>query len=283
VGVPFRNRRRLRSVTGGSEAPMSASKLQSVPAMLESDATREQLLVEHLPEVQYIARRIHNRLPPQVPLEDLVHAGIIGLIDAVRKYDPSKNVRLRHYAKFRIRGAILDSLRSGDWSPRALRKQGRSVELARRNCKAILGREPTEIEVADELHMNLADYQRLLGDLRGLDLGSLQRTSGESEDSEELWQMRTDVEAETPFLICLRGEMTGLLARCLAELPDRERRVLMMYHYEELTMKQVGSAMGIGESRVSQIHTEALTRLRVRVKQELEAPAAASGAACASS
>src|SRR6202789_2055137 len=181
---------------------MSASKLQSVPAMLESDAAREQLLGEHLPEVQYIARRIHNRLPPQVPLEDLVHAGIIGLIDAVRKYDPSKNVRLRHYAKFRIRGAILDSLRSGDWSPRALRKQGRSVELARRNCKAALGREPTEIEVADDLQMNLEDYQRLLSDLRGLDLGSLQRSSNEGGESEELWQIRADVEADTPFLIC---------------------------------------------------------------------------------
>jgi RNA polymerase sigma factor for flagellar operon FliA len=161
-----------------------------------------------------------------------------------------------------------------------LRKQGRSVEQARRNCKAILGREPTEIEVADELHMKLADYQRLLGDLRGLDLGSLQRGSSDSEDSEDLCQTRTDIEADTPFLICLRAEMTGLLARCLAELPERERRVLMMYHYEELTMKQVGSAMGIGESRVSQIHTEALSRLRVRVKQELQVPTAA---ACASS
>jgi RNA polymerase sigma factor for flagellar operon FliA len=118
----------------------------------------------------------------------------------------------------------------------------------------------------------------LLGDLRGLDLGSLQRGSNESEDAEELWQMRADVEADTPFLICLRAEMTELLTRCLAELPERERRVLMMYHYEELTMKQVGSAMGIGESRVSQIHTEALMRLRMRVKQELAAPAA-----CASS
>jgi RNA polymerase sigma factor FliA len=245
------------------------------------DATRDELLVEHLPEVQYIARRIHNRLPPQVPLEDLVHAGIIGLIDAVRKYDPSKNVRLRHYAKFRIRGAILDSLRAGDWSPRALRKQGRSVEQARYNCKALLGREPTEVEVADELHMDLKDYQRLLGDLRGLDLGSLQKASNETGETEELWQMRTDVEADTPFLICLRAEMTELLTRCLAELPERERRVLMMYHYEELTMKQVGSAMGIGESRVSQIHTEALMRLRVRVKQELEPPAVAAAAASA--
>jgi RNA polymerase sigma factor for flagellar operon FliA len=278
--VPSRDSRCEYEFAGGNEAAMSAGKMQAVPVMMQDDAAREQLLVEHLPEVQYIARRIHNRLPPQVPLEDLVHAGIIGLIDAVRKYDPSKNVRLRHYAKFRIRGAILDSLRSGDWSPRALRKQGRSVEQARRNCKAILGREPTEIEVADELHMKLADYQRLLGDLRGLDLGSLQRGSSDSEDSEDLCQTRTDIEADTPFLICLRAEMTGLLARCLAELPERERRVLMMYHYEELTMKQVGSAMGIGESRVSQIHTEALSRLRVRVKQELQVPTAA---ACASS
>src|SRR5271163_2445776 len=143
---------------------MSAASVAAVNQTLGGvlavdEAEREKLLLEHLPQVQYVARRIHGRLPPQVPLEDLVHAGIIGLIDAVRKYDPSKNVRLRHYAKFRIRGAILDSLRAGDWSPRALRKQARSVEQARSNCKAILGREPTEIEVADALRMNLEDYQ----------------------------------------------------------------------------------------------------------------------------
>src|SRR5579862_6088525 len=134
----------------------------------------EKLLLEHIPHVQYVARRIHTRLPPQVLLEDLVHAGILGLMDAVRKYDPSKNVQLKHYAEFRIRGAILDSLRLVDWSPRALRRQARRMEEASARCQARWGREPNEMELADEMQVSLASLQRLQRDLRGLEVGSLQ-------------------------------------------------------------------------------------------------------------
>src|SRR5271166_91701 len=121
----------------------------SIPAI--DEVRRDQLLLEHLPQVRYIARRIHDRVPPQVLLEDLVHAGILGLMDAVKKYDPSKNVQLKHYAEFRIRGAILDSLRQVDWSPRTLRRQARRMEQAISDCKARFGRDPTEPEIALEL------------------------------------------------------------------------------------------------------------------------------------
>ena len=141
------------------------------------DAERERLLLEHLPQVQYVARRIHLRLPQQVLLEDLVHAGILGMMDAVRKYDPSKNVQLKHYAEFRIRGAILDSLRLVDWSPRALRRQARRMEQAIERCKARLGRDPNESEIAHEMQVNLESLQRLQRDLRGLEVGSLQAES----------------------------------------------------------------------------------------------------------
>jgi RNA polymerase sigma factor FliA len=133
-------------------------------------AEREKLLLEHLPQVQYVARRIHGRLPQQVQLEDLVHAGVLGLMDAVRKYDPSKNVQLKYYAEFRIRGAILDSLRLVDWSPRALRRQARRMEQAVNLCKARLGRDPSDVEIAEEMQVSLASLQRLQGDLRGLDI-----------------------------------------------------------------------------------------------------------------
>jgi len=148
----------------------------------------EKLLLDHLPHVQYVARRIHTRLPPQVLLEDLVHAGILGLMDAVRKYDPSKNVQLKHYAEFRIRGAILDSLRLVDWSPRALRRQARRLEQAISCCKARLGRDPSEVEIAAELEVSLDSLQHLRGDLRGLDIESLQSSAedngGEPPDSQ---------------------------------------------------------------------------------------------------
>jgi RNA polymerase sigma factor FliA len=235
------------------------------------DAQREQLLLAHLPQVQYIARRIHSRLPRQVLFEDLVHAGIIGLIDAVRKYDPGKNVQLRHYAEFRIRGAILDSLRQVDWSPRALRRQGRRLEQAISHCKALLGRDPTEPEIANELNMTLHGLQRLLGDLRGLDIGSLYADANEP-GSEEILQSCAVAEEDNPYYQTLRAEMTHLLEMAIEELPDREREVVALYRFEELTMKEVGVVLGIGESRVSQVHTAALVRLRARLGELLDRP-----------
>lgn len=239
------------------------------PAPPLSDADRERLLLEHLPQVQYVARRIHDRLPPQVLLEDLVHAGILGLMDAVRKYDPAKNVQLKHYAEFRIRGAILDSLRQVDWSPRALRRQARRLEQAISECKAKFGRDPTEPEIAAQLGVTLENLQHLLGDLRGLDIGSLQADSSES-GGEDSVLSRTSTPEEDPFHRTLRSEMAGLLEQAVGELPEREREVLALYHFEELTMKEVGAVLGIGESRVSQIHTTALLRLRARLNELLD-------------
>lgn len=251
---------------------MSQTPTHAHPASTELDEVqREKLLLEHLPQVQYIARRIHDRVPPQVLLEDLVHAGILGLMDAVKKFDPSKNVQLKHYAEFRIRGAILDSLRQVDWSPRTLRRQARRLEQAISDCKARFGRDPTEPEIAAELGVALESLQHLLGDLRGLDIGSLQAEANEPGQGEDALQYRRGKDEEDPYHQTLRSEMTSLLAKAVGELPEREREVLALYHYEELTMKEVGAVLGIGESRVSQIHTTALLRLRARLQELLHA------------
>src|SRR6202790_771433 len=145
---------------------------------------RQRLLTDNLQEVRYIARRIHDRLPSHVPFDDLVHAGILGLIDAVDKFDPRRNVQLKSYARFRIRGAILDSLRQLDWSPRNLRRQARRIEEAHRELAALSGHAPSEPEIAVHLGLDLEDFQHLLGELRGLDLGSLhsQADDGGSDD-----------------------------------------------------------------------------------------------------
>jgi len=237
-----------------------------LPSKPLDDAERERLLLEHLPQVQFVARRIHLRLPQQVLLEDLVHAGILGMMDAVRKYDPSKNVQLKHYAEFRIRGAILDSLRLVDWSPRALRRQARRMEQAIERCKARLGRDPNDSETAHEMQISLGNLQRLQRDLRGLEIGSLQ---AESDDGTERELVETCAEPEegSPYQQALRAENKRLLQRAIEELPRREREVLALYDFQELTMKQVGARMRIGESRVSQIHTAALARLRERLAQ----------------
>jgi RNA polymerase sigma factor for flagellar operon FliA len=242
-------------------APLQSSFPTAAPL---NDAERERLLLEHLPQVHFVARRIHLRLPQQVLLEDLVHAGILGMIDAVRKYDPAKNVQLKHYAEFRIRGAILDSLRLVDWSPRALRRQARRMEEASTRCHARWGREPNEMELADEMQVSLASLQRLQRDLRGLEVGSLQAETddlGERDISETI----ADSEDENPYDQALRTERKELLERAIDELPPREREVLALYDFQELTMKQVGERLRIGESRVSQIHTSALSRLRTRL------------------
>jgi RNA polymerase sigma factor FliA len=239
---------------------------------------RERLLQENLPEVRYIARRIHDRIPAHVPFDDLVHAGILGLIDAVDKYDPNRNVQLKSYARFRIRGAILDSLRQMDWSPRALRRQARQIEEAQRELGAKLGRAPTETEISAQMGISLEEFQRLLGDLRGLDLGSLTASSNE-ENPESPHVSVTANEEEDPFQLCLRSEMRGMLADAIAELEDKERHVLGLYYLEELTMKEVGLILDIGESRVSQIHTAAILRLRTRLREKLQTQTVAPGIA----
>jgi len=231
------------------------------------------VLMEQLPQVRYIARRIHERLPKHVPLEDLVHAGVIGLIDAVHKFDPGKHVQFSAYAKFRIRGAILDSLREMDWSPRALRRKARGIEEAHNRLSTSLGRSPTEPELAQALGMDLHEFQHLLGELSSLEVGSLRITSPLDGKEEDMCEFLPGAPEDTPYFNCLRAEMKELLAKVISELPAKEQQVLSLYYFEELTMKEVGAVLGIGESRVSQIHTVAVIRLRTRLRDLMELPA----------
>ncbi len=236
----------------------------------QDEEERERLLLEQLPQVRYIARRIHERLPRHVPLEDLVHAGVVGLIDALHKYDQNKHVQFGSYAKFRIRGAILDSLREMDWSPRDLRRKARRLDEAHRKLRLELGRNPSEPELAVELRMELRELQLLLGEIDGLEVGSLRVTSPSDGKENDLAEYLPDDPKDTPLVLCLNSEMKELLAHAIAELPEKERQVLALYYYEELTMKEVGAVLGVGESRVSQIHSMALVRLRARLGELTE-------------
>ena len=232
---------------------------------------RDRILLEQLPQVRYLARRIHERLPRHVPLEDLVHAGVIGLMDALNKFDRSKHVQFGSYAKFRIRGAILDSLREMDWGPRELRRKARRIEEAHRKLSLALSRAPSESEMATELSLELKEFQLLLGELDGLEVGSLRVESPWDGKEEDLCDFLPNAPEDTPFFRCLRAEMKELLARVIAELPEKEQQVLSLYYFEELTMKEVGAVLGIGESRVSQVHSLAVVRLRARLEQLMSA------------
>jgi RNA polymerase sigma factor for flagellar operon FliA len=226
---------------------------------------QERLLLEHLPIVRFLARRIHERLPQHVDIEDLVSAGVVGLMDAFTKFNPQKKVQFRSYAQFRIRGAILDSLRTLDWSPRDLRRKGRAAEEAVRSLTARLGRSPGEGEIAAEMGLGLEEYQSLLGDLKGLEIGTLHVEHNEDSGEEEIAYVPGRPE-DDPLFCCLRGELQERLTNAIDRLPERERLVMTLYYFEELTMREIGLALGVVESRVSQIHTSAVVHLRAALQ-----------------
>jgi RNA polymerase sigma factor for flagellar operon FliA len=257
---------------------MSNNPAQAYTAWQDKEE-RDRILLERLPQVRYLARRIHERLPRHVPLEDLIHAGVIGLIDALNKFDHSKHVQFGSYAKFRIRGAILDSLREMDWGPRELRRKARKVEEAHRKLSLALSRAPSETEIAAELGVELKEFQQLLGELDSLEVGSLRVESPWDGKEQDLCDYLPNAPEDTPFFRCLRSEMKDLLTRVIAELPEKERQVLALYYFEDLTMKEVGAVVGIGESRVSQIHSLAVVRLRARLEELMGTPGAVGQAA----
>jgi len=222
----------------------------------------EKIVLEQMPQVKYIARRIHEHLPQHVPFEDLVHAGIVGLIDALNKFDSDKNVKFASYAKFRIRGAILDSLREMDWSPRDLRRKSRRIDTVMQKLQAELGRVVSGPELAKEMGLSLPELQHLLNEIRGLEIGSLQCESYEDGQETDLAQNIPGPPDQDPLTLCLADERKERLQKAIAHLPEREQQVLMLYYQQELTMREVGELMGVGESRVSQIHTLAVEHLR---------------------
>lgn len=228
---------------------------------------RNQVVLEQLPQVRYIAQKIHSRLPHHIPLEDLVNTGVLGLIEALAKFDPKRNVQLQSYARYRIQGAILDSLREQDWSPRLLRQKERRLEMAREKLQLQLGRSPSQSELATGLGISDRQLQLLLRDLQGLEVTSLQEPL--FSDGHTLDEKMAGKESENPFSLCQRAEMNGLLEQALSKLPPRKRQVLELYYFKGLTMKEAGTRMGVCESRVSQIHSSAVASLKARMKEVL--------------
>jgi RNA polymerase sigma factor FliA len=222
----------------------------------------QQIVLEQMPQVKYIARRIHEHLPKHVPFEDLVQAGMVGLIDALNKFDTEKNVKFPSYAKFRIRGAILDSLRELDWSPRDLRRKSRQIDTVLQKLQTELGRTASESELAKALGLSLLEFHELTNEIRGLEVSSLQGETNEEGQETDLAQNIPGPADEDPLTLCVEGEQKERLERAIAKLPEREQQVLMLYYQQELTMREVGDLMGVGESRVSQIHSLAVKHLR---------------------
>lgn len=229
----------------------------------------EKQVLDNLRIVKIIASKLHSRLPAGIDLEDLVHTGILGLIDAVKKYDPTKGTRFVTYASVRIRGAILDELRNLDWASRSLRQKIKEVENAFEALEIKLGRPPSEEEVADSMNMSLPDFQRFLNESRGIGIGVF-RIDSEDEGNiadDQTLKYFSDDDSHSPSMIVERGEMREMIARFLKELPEKEQLVLSLYYLEDLNLKEVGNILDLTESRISQIRTSAILRLRGKLAE----------------
>ncbi len=218
-------------------------------------------LKDYMSMVSFQANQIYRRLPLRVDLEELYSVGLVGLWEAYVKFDPAKNVKFLTYAQFRVRGAILDSLRASDWAPRALRSKERAAQKAIRTLSSRLGRTPTEDEIAAELRLSTLEYQQLLSDLHGLEIGTLHRPFSDDLNDEELVHV-PDRPENDPFFLCMKGEVRKHLTRAIEALPDQQRLVITLYYYEELTHSEISLVLEKSESRVHQIRTSAVRRLR---------------------
>jgi RNA polymerase sigma factor for flagellar operon FliA len=225
-----------------------------------SQEDREQLILEHLPQVTWIATRIQEKLPPSVELDDLVSAGIVGLLAAVDNFDPSHNASLKTYAEYKIRGAILDSIRGLDGIPTHKRKRLKQVQQAIARAEQNLKRAPSEEEIAAELGLPLAEYQQWMLELQGVSLGSLDVI----EDGEEVSLLKfiAGDEGESPARILERSELERVISNGIAKMPENERTVLSLYYKEEMNLREIAEAMSLHVTRISQLRAQGIVRLR---------------------
>lgn len=227
---------------------------------------KERAILEHSDLVRYIALRLISRLPDHISIDDLISAGILGLIDAIEKYDASQGIPFEYYAKIRIKGAMLDEIRAMDWVPRSLRQKSGVLERACASLEQRLGRDPSEEEIAEELRMSMGELHKLLDETKGVTFlpENIHEVIRENRESQALASGPEEL-----FDSAYRHELQQHLADAIRGLAEKEQLVLSLYYYEELTMKEIGVTLGYTESRISQIHTKAVLKLKTRLGKKL--------------
>jgi RNA polymerase sigma factor for flagellar operon FliA len=243
-------------------------KFQAVKEMEINLENREAVVVEYGPMVKYVANRIALRLPPHIEVEDLISVGVLGLMDAIKKYDPSRGAKFKTYAEFRVRGAILDELRSMDWVPRSIRQKASRIDAVAQKLQAKFGRPPEDEEVAKELGVSLDQFFDTLNETRSMpvlsldDLNIVKETGGQQSLLDCL-AGKVDADPQVQFRL---NELKEVIAKTIDTLPEKERLVISLYYYKELTMSEIGAVLNVTESRVSQIHSKTMFRLRTKLK-----------------
>ena len=243
-------------------------KRKSRRKTLNSDLiNREELIVNYLPLTRSIAERISIRLPDNVEVDELVAAGIMGLMDAADKFDPSKQIKFKTYAEFRIRGSILDELRAMDWLPRSLRRKTSQLDEARFSLEQKIGRNATDKEIAQHMNIDIEELYDMVNDVKGKSLLSLDEPIDGDAKSKSLVECLSGGDSNDPHSLASLKELKEMIASAIDLLPEKERLVVTLYYYEELTMKEIGQIMNVTESRVSQIHTKATMSLKTKLKK----------------
>jgi len=256
-------------VTKGQTQALGAYARTGHPGGHLSPAEREALILEHSSLIRYVAGRIAVRLPPHLSLDDLISAGVLGLIDAVDKYDPSRNAQFKTYAEYRIRGAILDELRAMDWVPRSVRRKSQRLEEVFQALSNELGREPDDEEMAQRLGMDLEDYYRIIEETAGVGLLAIIDT----EEGLAQFMPGTLVEnalkdtGQGPAEWLDKNEIKRVIAEAIEKLNEKEQMVVSLYYYDELTMKEIGRVLDYTESRICQIHSKTMMKLRSRLRR----------------
>jgi RNA polymerase sigma factor for flagellar operon FliA len=238
-----------------------ATKEPSIPM------DKEQMILHHCDLIKYMALRLASRLPSHVSVDDLFNAGVIGLMDAIDKFDPEQQIQFRTYAKIRIKGAMLDEIRAMDWVPRSLRQKSNQLTKSAASLTEKLGRYPTDEELAAALNLGMDSYYHLLDEIKGISLMPVEIQEAVQDPQGET-QLASS--GDGPFKAVYKEQIRKELASAIETLPKNEQLILSLYYYEELTMKEIGAVMGYTESRISQLHTKAVLRLRTRLARSLK-------------
>lgn len=232
---------------------------------------KDKLILEYAPLIKFIAQKIAVRLPSNIELDDLISSGVIGLMDAIDKYDPTRDNKFKTYAEFRIRGSILDELRAQDWVPRSVRDKAKLLDRTMVELETEFGRSPTDEEVAERLHMSMDEFYDLINQVRPVSVLSIDEAATFSNvDKKSILNLLEATKVNNPFNQLNVKSVKDVVTRAIEELPERQRLVLSLYYYEDLNLKEIGKVLRVTESRVSQLHAQAISRLRAKLLQVFE-------------